>query len=119
MDSDKGIIAFFDSPIPKFKKVLHAGEPIAEYTVSKVTAKGVELTRDGKTLSLQVAQQLRRPIGEDWSVAATEPPRTDATTGTSTDASQPSTENATPPIPADASDTLKRLMEQRRNQLKE
>ena len=114
MDSEKGIVAFFDSPIPKFKKVLRAGEPIAEYTVSKVTAKGVELTRDGKTLSLQVAQQLRRPVGEDWTVAATELPRTDGSPDTSK-----ATENATPPIPADASDTLKRLMEQRRNQLKE
>jgi hypothetical protein len=119
MESDKGLIAFFESPVPKFKKVLHAGEPIAEFTVSKITPQAVELTRDGKNFSLQVAQQLRRPAGEDWTVAAVEPPRADPAAGTSPDKAQSGTENATPPIPADASDLVKRLMERRQNQLKE
>jgi hypothetical protein len=121
MDSGDGILAFFDSPLPKFKKVVHVGETLADYTVTKITPQAVELTRAGKALSLQVAQQLRRPVGEDWTVAATEPTRADARAAPSPDAAASGTDNSSPSpsAPADASDLVKRLMERRQNQLKE
>ena len=76
---EKGYFAFFDSPDSKFKKVVHEGEPIAEFSVTHISASSVDLIRNGKTISLQVAQRLRRPVGEDWTIAAVETPRTDPT----------------------------------------
>jgi len=111
MDYDQGIFAFFDSSDARYRKVLPEGGKLAEFVVKHVEARRVDLTRDGKVTTLDITQQLHRPPeGGDWAVTGASPiPVVSAAAGA----------DATPAIPADASDILKRLMEQRQKQLKE
>jgi len=118
MQSDKGVVAFFDSPDAAFRKTLHEGQSVGEFKVEKIQPNEVELSRGGKPVTLKVAQQLRRPEGADWSVSAVEPPRTDATGAPAATATGPAEPAAPPAIPADASDVVRRMMEQRMKQLK-
>jgi hypothetical protein len=99
MQYEKGLFAFFDSPDRAYRQALHEGDAIAQFKVKRIMADRVELTRDSKSVSLAIGQQLRRPQGGDWSV------------GADVREEQAKGENAAPPIPADASDLLKRLME--------
>lgn len=117
MHYDKGLVAFFDGSGAAFQKTLHEGESIAEYAVARIDQTGVELTRDGRRIPLRVGQQLRRPVGGDWAVVALETVRNEAEAQRSaaTAAASPASPAA---IPANASETLKRLMEQRQKQLK-
>jgi len=117
MQYDKGVVAFFDSPDAAFRKTLREGQSVGDFKVQKIAPNEVELIRDGKPISLRVAQQLRRPEGGDWSVTAAEPPR-DATGAAATAGGRPPEPAEPPPIPADASDVVKRMMEQRQKQLK-
>jgi hypothetical protein len=110
MDYDKGVYAFFDSSDARYRKVLPEGGKLAEYVVKHVEARRVDLTRDGKVTTLEITQQLHRPDGGDWAVTGASPaPAVSAATAG----------DAAPAVPADASDILKRLMEQRQKQLKE
>jgi hypothetical protein len=118
MQYDKGLMAFFDSPDSAYSKAAREGESVGDFKVQRITADGVELTRDGQPLALKVAQQLRRAEGGDWTVTAT-PVRTDASVSAS--GAKPSRANEPPPaveIPADASEVLKRLLKKRDKQLK-
>ena len=111
MDYDQGIFAFFDSSDARYRKVLPEGGKLAEFVVKHVEARRVDLTRDGKVTTLDITQQLHRPPeGGDWTVTGASPIPTVSTAVDTT---------AAPVIPADASDILKRLMEQRQKQLKE
>jgi hypothetical protein len=116
MHYEKGLFAFFDGSAPAFRKALSEGESVADYAVAHIAANSVELVRNGQRLTLTVGQQLRRPVGGDWTVVALDTAHSEAK-------AQPadvSTDNpsATPAIPPDASDVLRRLMEQRQKQLK-
>jgi hypothetical protein len=103
-------VALFDSAEVAWRKNVREGETLGDFTVNRVGPEGVDLVRGEQTLTLRVAQQLRRPEGGEWSVvAAPDSPRADARGGDSSSA---------PAIPADASDVLKRLMRQREKQLK-
>jgi hypothetical protein len=107
MQYTKGLFAFFDSPDSNYRKTLQEGSTIAQFTVKRITTDGIELTRDSQQISLTIGQQLRRLAGEDWAVSgATRVDRAPAS-------------GAVPTIPADASETLRRLMEQRQKQLRQ
>ena len=114
MQYDKGVVAFFDSTDAQFRKNLKEGDTIAGYKVGKISTDGVELTKDDKTVNLQVAQQLRRREGGEWTVTAA-PVRVGPTAGA--DAVRAAAEAAATAIPPDASEALKRLMEKRKQQL--
>ena len=116
MEYEKGLFAFFDSPDSIYRKALHEGETIGPFTVKTITADAVDLVRDAKPVSLRMGQQLRRPAGGDWSVIAADVVRTEARAAEA--ASAPAS-SAPPAIPADASETLRRLMELRQKQLKQ
>jgi hypothetical protein len=107
MRYSKGLFAFFDSPDSNYRKALHEGNTIAQFTVKRITPDGVELTRDSQQVSLTIGQQLRRLAGEDWAVSG------------ATRADLAPASSAAPTIPVDASDTLRRLMEQRQKQLRQ
>ena len=70
MQYEKGLFAFFDSPDGNYRKALHVGDAIAQFTVARIMADGVELTRDSKRISLAIGQQLHRPEGGQWTVSA-------------------------------------------------
>jgi hypothetical protein len=111
MDYDKGRLAFFDSSDRSFRKALHAGETIADFTVARVDAEGVELTRDSKSIRLLMGQQLRRPPGGDWAPAA------GGARAAPAGERRAAAEEA--PVPAGASDILQRLMAKRQQELKQ
>jgi hypothetical protein len=58
MVTEDRALAFFSGSPSDYNKVLRAGEAIADYKITNVSAKGVELARDGKTISLNVGQQI-------------------------------------------------------------
>ena len=118
-------IAVFNSPDQAFRKDLRAGETLGEFKLQTVFADGVEMQRGDQSLTLKVAQQLRRVEGKDWAVSAYQAPKAGASTPSSSSTfsgrSSTSRSSAPPPpvvIPADASEALKRLMKKRESQLK-
>jgi hypothetical protein len=113
MEADKVPRAFFDSSDAAFRKAVHVGDTVDKFKVAQISAQTVELERDGKTFSVRVGQQLRRPEGADWNISEMPRPAAPTTTATRIDPSAP------PVIPADADPVLRRLMERRAQQLKQ
>ncbi|MBM3853221.1 MAG: hypothetical protein FJ399_08685 [Verrucomicrobia bacterium] len=113
-------LAVFDSPEPAFCRSLHEGESVGDFTVRRITADTVELTRAGQSLALKVSQQLRRVEGGDWTVTANQAAKADprAIAGHTAAAPRPVDFSAPVEVPADASEVLKRLMKKREKQLK-
>ena len=109
MHSDHGLMAFFDGSDATFRRSLVVGGTIDQYKVTQVDQTGVELALKEKRFVLKVGQQLRRPPGGEWQ--AQEIPL-----ALSSPVSSGAAET-TPAIPADASETLRRLMEKRQKQL--
>jgi hypothetical protein len=114
LESEHGLRSFFDGSDSGFRKALRVGDTIDKFKVVKITPNVVDLERDGKIISMRVGQQLRRPEGADWNLMGEEAGRREIS-------ARAETTNPTTPavIPADASDTLRRLMEQRAKQLKQ
>ena len=113
MESEQGRVAFFDSADPAHQKIVRVGEELAGYTVKEISPQGVQLAKGEATTALRVNQQLRRVAGSDWRVSARDPFRAEPAR------TSDSTTSATPAVPANASDVLRRLMEQRQKQLKQ
>jgi hypothetical protein len=114
MEADKVPRAFFDSSEAAFRKAVHVGDTIDKFKIAQIAPAAVELERDGKTFSLRVGQQLRRPEGADWNIADM-PSRSPVTLATPARVDP----NAPPVIPADADEVTRRLMERRAQQLKQ
>jgi hypothetical protein len=102
MQYDNARLALFDSPDREFRKGVREGDRIADFTVTKITDTGVVLTRESKALPLAMGQQLRRPPGGAWTVGLARRAEPAAAAA-----------QVAPAIPADASDIIKQLMEQR------
>jgi hypothetical protein len=117
MQSEKGLLAFFDSADSEFRKNLREGDSIAGFTVRRIAADGVELLRDEQPIALKVAQQLRRPEGGDWTVNAASPDA-EMRAASSPEGARSAAAAAATEIPANASEVLKRLMQQRQKQSK-
>ncbi|MSU23431.1 MAG: hypothetical protein EXS32_06345 [Opitutus sp.] len=116
MDSDRGLRAFFDGSAAAFRKALTVGGSIDKFTVTKVAAQGAELEREGKTMSVSVGQQLRRPEGGDWTLIAADVVRSEAAAAAKATAGKfdPS---APVVIPANASELERKMMERRNKDL--
>jgi hypothetical protein len=118
MDSDRGIRAFFEGSETSFRRAVRVGEAVDNYKVIRIAANTVELERDGKTFAMRVGQQLRRPEGADWKLIDEDVVRREAQAQAASDAVGKVDPAAPVAIPAGASDTLRKLMEARNNQLK-
>jgi hypothetical protein len=114
MQSEKGIVAFFDSPDGRYRKVLPPGGKLGDFAVGKITNNTVELTREQKQFALRITQQLQRSEAGEWSVSDVNVGRVGPGPG-----DRGANPAAPPPIPANASDALRRLMEQRQKQLRQ
>lgn len=111
METDRGLRAFFDSTDAAFKKTLREGETVADFTVKRILSDSVELTRGEQTTPLRMTQQLRRTEGGEWTVTVREQVRPEVAKAA---------EAAAPlAIPSNASEVLRRLMEQRQKALKQ
>jgi hypothetical protein len=114
MSYSKGKFAFFDGTKPDYKKVLEKGATIAGYTVTDITPKNITLAANGTNFAMVVGTQMRNEGRNNWKMSdGTELPST-------TDESPQPTADLTPPSgtsPA-MSDVIKKLMEQRQQELK-
>ncbi len=119
MDSDKGVLAFFDGTESGFRKALRVGQSVEKYKVAKITPDVVDLERDGQTISMRVSAQLRRPPGGEWKLISPDIARAEAAAAAAEAARSSAASSAPPPIPADASEALRRLMERRQKELKQ
>jgi hypothetical protein len=123
MSYRKGLFAFFSGTSDDYQKVLQQGGTIAGYTVTNITFDGAQLLASGKTIDLKVGAAMRLE-GSDWELSAPGnwggESTTTETSSSGTSTAQPASESSTPPPSAGgpSSDILKRLMEQRQQQLK-
>ena len=119
LDSEKGVLAFFDSSDLKYRKALRVGQSVEQFKVTKISADNVELERDGKPLTMRMSQQFRRPPGGEWKLIGADIVRAEAQANAAAEAARATAASAPPAIPADASETLRRLMEKRQKELKQ
>lgn len=116
MSYPKGKFAFFDGSSSDYKKVLEPGETIAGYTVKDITPQTVTLASNGKEVEMKVGKQLRKEGENQWRLDDYSEGMMDSGGTTDTAAVQ----TVTPPAgsnPAE-NDILKRLMQQRQQELK-
>jgi hypothetical protein len=100
--------AVFHSADPRLKGEAAGGARLGEFTVVAVSPSAVELRAGERTYSLAVAQRLTRVEGGEWTASASPVPE-----------ARSRSESAPVEVPANASEVLKRLMQQREKQLKE
>jgi hypothetical protein len=111
LETEKGIVAFFDSPDSALRKAVREGQSVGGFSVKHISASTVELAGEKQSFNLNVAQRLRRIEQGEWKVSNVEPPPVAA--------AAPDPSSAPAAIPANASEVLRRLMEQRQKQLKQ
>ena len=114
LQSDRGRLALFDSTDRAYRKGFREGEKVAEFTVTRITDSGVELTRDAKPVPLTLGQQLRRPPGATTWTVGTASRRAERSASAAAPAATPA-----PALPADLADPVRQLMEQRQKLLKQ
>ncbi|MGH7977062.1 MAG: hypothetical protein ACREDS_00300 [Limisphaerales bacterium] len=118
MDYRKGMFAFFDGTSSDYTKALQRSGTIAGYTVAKITLGGVELQSAGKKIEMKVGQQMRQEsegvwqLGAQSELSATEV-ESENSTSASDETSAPGSASSSEP-----NDVLKKLMQQREQELK-
>ena len=118
MNYRNGMIAFFDGNDPDYRKVVSPDGVIAGYKVVKITQRGVKLEAAGKPVEMKVGAQMRQEVKGEWQLADSgDLPA--ATTGNETAASDETPAASTTPSSAsEPNDVLKKLMQQREQELK-
>jgi hypothetical protein len=118
MSYRKGLFAFFDGTSSDYRKVLQEGGTIAGYTVTKITLDGVQLQAAGVKIEMKVGGQMRQESEGGWQLdAQAELPATGMDDENSTSDSD---ETFAPGAPSSSepNDVLKKLMQQREQELK-
>jgi hypothetical protein len=115
MTYKRGMLAFFDGTDSDSRRILATNGVINGYTVADITLRGVRLESAGKAVEMKVGAQMRQEGKGEWQlVESGESPAYKAGTG--------SAAPETPPPSADSSsegnDVLKKLMQQREQELK-
>jgi hypothetical protein len=116
MSYGKGMFAFFNGNSADLKQALPTGGSIAGYTVTEITLAGVTLqsTNQNQTVALKVGDLMRQENGA-WQPAG----QGDVPLGENTGSSAtPENSPSAAPLPAGGNDILKRLMQQREQELK-
>jgi hypothetical protein len=126
MSYEKGMFAFFDGNQSNLRKVLYQSDSnnIAGFTVSEITLGGVKLqTGDKKeTLQLKIGEGMRQ-LGSSWQLASGQGGlfsgsiSGESAAPSSADNSGPAT-SAAPSAAIEGNDVLKKLMQQRQQELK-
>jgi len=123
MSYEKGMFAFFDGNNPDLRRVLYQSDSnsIAGYTVAEITLVGVKLqTADKKETVQMKIGDLMRQEGSRWQLAGQGELSADASTGqvaAPADNSSPAA-GATPGPAIEENDILKKLKQQREQELK-
>jgi hypothetical protein len=124
MSYEKGMFAFFDGNNSDLRKVLYQSDSnsIAGYTVAEITLTGVTLQSADKkeTVQMKIGDAMRQ-VGSRWQPASQGGFTADTSAGEN---AAPAAENSSPdasaaPSPAlEENDVLKKLMQQREQELK-
>lgn len=128
MSYHKGMFAFFDGNNTDLRKVLSASGSIADYTVTEVTLTGVKLESTDKkeTVQLKIGEMMRQE-GTHWQptglgVLGSGTSATSGAASSSSGESDADTDSAAAPAAASSAgepnDILKKLMQQREQELK-
>ncbi len=117
MVAEDRMLAFFSGSRSEYNKVLRPGETIADFKIAQVTATGVELAREGKTVALSVGQQIALD-GPTAGVPSAISSEFNATSSSGSMTTSSATSSPTAPAPSsigggDKSEILKRMMERR------
>lgn len=118
MSYRKGMFAFFNGTSDEYRKALQQGGTIAGYTVGKITFDSVQLQSSGKTIEMKVGAAMRRE-GDEWELRG--PGEWgEMTASGSAPAGATSSETTATNLPSsgEQNDVLKRLMQQREQELK-
>ncbi|HUB87028.1 MAG TPA: hypothetical protein VMB22_03985 [Verrucomicrobiae bacterium] len=124
MSYQKGMFAFFDGNQSDLRRVLQSSGSIAGYTVAGITLTNVTLQSADKkqTVQLQVGDSMRQDDNNNWQLAGS---GGDASSGfssgagaTDTGASAVDSADTPPASSAEQGDILKKLMQEREQQLK-
>jgi hypothetical protein len=111
MAYEKGRFAVFDGSSRSYKKVAPVSESIAGYKVSDIQQNFVTLEKDGKSIQLNVGQQMKREDEGEWTVSAVAGIlKSDSSSNSSSSTSSPSS--------GEDNDILKRLLQKREQELK-
>ena len=118
LSSRNGMLAFFDGNDSDYRKVLSPDGVIAGYKVVKITLRGAKLEAAGKPVEMKVGAQMRQEGKGEWQLA--EPGELPAsTTGTETPATDETpAASAAAGSASEPNDVLKKLMQQREQELK-
>jgi Ca2+-binding EF-hand superfamily protein len=106
----KGPYAFFDGSSPDYRKVLEPGKTILGYKILEITGNSIKLESGTNTLEMRVGMRFRREDEGEWQLAGSAEPRATRVGGSSAS----SRESAA----GEESDVVKRLMQQREQELK-
>jgi hypothetical protein len=118
MSYRKGMFAFFDGTSSDYRKALSEGGTIAGYTVTKITLDGVQLQAAGKKVEMKVGGRMRQESEGVWQLGAQgESPATGVESEDSTAAADETSASAAPSS-GEPNDVLKKLMQQREQELK-
>jgi hypothetical protein len=122
MSYSKGQFAFFDGTSSDYKKVIEPGGNVAGYTVKEITQDAVTLAANGKEFQMKVGTQMRNQGNNKWLLAGhiIDDTPDESTNGSTGENAAAAAESATPPAAGspEMSDVLKRLMQQRQQELK-
>jgi hypothetical protein len=121
MNYQKGLFAFFDGSSSDYRKVLEPGDVIAGYKVAGIAPDGVSLQTEGRApVEMKIGTQMRME-GETWELSR--PTGGTYSWNLETESSTEGTEStATAPATGgsggEMNEVLKRLMQQREQELK-
>jgi len=110
---EKGNFAFFDGTGSAYRKALKIGDAIAGYRIGEITADHVKLEADGKQVELSVGLQMRKQDEGEWQLAGRA--ESFAAAPSATAASDVKAGNSSG---SEENDVLKKLMQQREQELK-
>ena len=112
MSYEKGIFAFFDGTSSAYRKACKTGDVIAGYKIAEISSAGARLEANGKQIELSVGMQLKKQDEGEWQPAG----RAESFSSSNQPAASPEkTENASN---AEVSDVMKKLMQNREQELK-
>lgn len=124
MNYQKGVFAFFDGNNSDYRKILQPGGVIAGYTVAEISPSRVKLqAADKKPVEMNIGAQMRREGDSGWELSGQ---AGDSFAAAAQSESSPegvdksaSSESSVPASSSgEASDVLKRLMQQREQEMK-
>jgi hypothetical protein len=116
MSYQKGTFAFFDGTSSDYRKVLKLDDAIAGYKVAEITANAVTLKATDKQIEMKVGSQMRHEDHGGWQLVSQNESPVEAAENSAADTSSGSaTESSSG---GEANDVLKKLMQQREQELK-